>query len=121
MVAKYSREELLTPIGLMSALQNLFPDFPDADLVGRVDTGEANLHTVMMEFCGSFDAARSKESQLAGLANLMRQCISTPDDLENAAGTCFLEALGPRDAFWRHLPADIKSYIRAGCVTPTKG
>jgi hypothetical protein len=123
MAVKYEREALTTPGGLTAVLQDLFPHFADQEFLEELQTGETNLHTVMREFCSSFDAARSSEAQLIGLAKLMKESISEDDNLANAVGTCFLEHLRQVDRknmFWKYLPADVRSHIRAGCLTSSK-
>src|SRR3954464_8693661 len=92
----YLREDLLNPEGLLSALRGLFPQFGDGELLNEVETGEANLHTIMHEF-SSFDFTAGTERQLTGLAALLRECVAERDLLENAVGTCFLEHLGQID------------------------
>lgn len=116
MPVTYSRVDLVTPLGLMSALRDLFPDFGDEELEQEVQAGEASLHTVMREFLTSFRPAEREEKQLNRLASLVSQCVSMTDDLENAVGTCFLEHLRQVDkgrAFWKYLSPEVKEYVRA--------
>ena len=105
----------MSPQGLLSALRGWFPQFGDGELLNEVETGEANLHTVMREF-SSFDFTSGTERQLTGLAALRRECVAETDLLENACGTCFLEHLrqiDKRKALWNVLPAEVQAYVRA--------
>lgn len=116
MTVKYSRDDLVTPDGLLAALQNLFPDFGDEGLFADIRSGDASLHGVMLEFSSSFNANAADPSQLAGLATLLNQCVGVPDSLENAVGTCFLEHLHQIDkhrVLWKRLPPDVKAHLRA--------
>jgi hypothetical protein len=97
----------------MSALQDMFPDFGDEELAQEIETGEASLHTVMAEFRGSFRSAASTDRQLTSLSALIAECVRTRDLLENAVGTCFLEALKRNERVWKFLPPEVKAYIRA--------
>jgi hypothetical protein len=115
MAVRFTRDDLLSPDGLLAALRALFPDFGDDELVADIQSDAANLHTVMIEFCGWFRAAAATESQLTGLGSLMSHCVATTDSLENAVGTCFLEHLrriDRRRLLWKCLPQDVKSYVR---------
>ena len=116
MAVRYTRGDLATPDGLLTALQRLFPDFGDEELVAASKAGEATLHTIMIEFSCAFDASASTQSQLTGLASLMSQCVTATDKLENAVGTCFLEHLRQIDRrriFWKCLSPDVRSYVQA--------
>jgi len=113
-----SRQALMAPLGLMSALGQLFPDFPDECLREDVQAGEASLHTVMTDFGSTFDAASSDEAQLRGLAEIVSECVREIDVLENAVGTCFLEHLRQRDRrsiFRKYLSPEVKTYMRTYC------
>lgn len=115
MAVRYQREDLTSPAGLLSALQDLFPDFGDEELLEEVRSGDANLHTVMSDFSSSFNASSAEQSQLAGLASLISQCVAIPDRLENAVGTCFLEHLRQIDGgafLWKCLSPEVKAYVR---------
>ncbi|MGH6862106.1 MAG: hypothetical protein ACRECY_17795 [Phyllobacterium sp.] len=115
MAVHYSREVLTEPIALLSALQNLFPDFVDEELVQDIHSGDAGLHTVIRAFASSFDASTARPSQLAGLARLIGHCVAFPDRLENAVGTCFLEHLHQIDGqgvLWKFLSPDVVAYMR---------
>jgi hypothetical protein len=115
MAVRHTRDDLATPDGLLTALQRLFPAFGDDELVAVVQSGEANLHTVVIEFSSSFDASASTQSQLTGLASLMSLCVAAKDELENAVGTCFLEHLRQLDRrriLWKYLSPDVRSYVQ---------
>jgi hypothetical protein len=114
MATRYRREDLVRPDGLLTALRDLFPDFGDEDLAQDVRAGGASLHTVMMEFSSTFQAASAQPSQLAGLAALIGQCVSIPDELESAVGTCLLEHLRQIDksrALWTRLSPEVRTHI----------
>src|SRR5688572_23076487 len=111
-----SRDALTSPQGLASALRSLFPDFGDEELFEEIRSGEASLHSVMIEFSGQFNAAAAQSAQLSGLASLVSQSVATTDSLENAVGTCFLEHLRQVDRqgrLWKCLSPDVRAYIRA--------
>jgi hypothetical protein len=115
MAVRFTRDELASPASLLAALQALFPDFGDEELAADIQSGEANLHTIMMEFASFFRAAAAKPAQLSGLASLMGQCVAATDELENAVGTCFLEHVRQTDRpgiFWKCLSPDVKTYIQ---------
>lgn len=116
MAKQYPREELATPVGLLTALQDLFPDFSDDELAKDIRSGEASLHTVMREFSSAFRAASTKPPQLAGLASLVGQCVSASDELENAVDTCLLEHLRQIDkggVLWAYLSPEVRAHVRA--------
>jgi hypothetical protein len=110
---RYQRDALTTPRGLLSALQDLFPDFGDEELSQDIETGEASLHAVIAEFRGFFSSAASTDRQLTSLSTLIAECVRTPDLLENAVGTCLLEALERNDRLWKFLSPEVKAYARA--------
>lgn len=110
------RNALMTPTGLLAALQGIFPDFGDGELAERILAEDATVHTVMFEFAGSFRAGSQSSSQLNRLASLLTLCITETDALENAVGTCFLEHLRQIDrerVFAKQMPNDLKAYIRS--------
>jgi len=113
MAIKHQRDELTTPRGLLAALQRVFPEFGDDELIRNVESGEGNLHTVMTEFRGSFRSEECTSRQLTDFTVLLAECVAEQDLLENAVGTCFLEALGRKDPLWKLLPPKVKAYIRA--------
>lgn len=115
MAVRYSRGDMASPGGLLAALQTVFPDFGDNELVADIHSSEANLHTVMREFSSSFKAAEATPQQLTGLSSLLSEVVTATDELENAVGTCFLEHLrqiDPRGILWACLAAEVRNYVR---------
>jgi hypothetical protein len=110
-----ARQILLSPSGLMRAIEAIFPDFQPAQLDQEIADGEASIHTVWVRFSEDFRATDASEAQLTRLSALLAECVSIRDDLENAASTCFLEHLGQIDherRLWSALPRQVRDHMK---------
>jgi hypothetical protein len=80
-------------------LTQTFPGFAENwnadELADREREGTATFHSIMFPFTQYFGANHSSFSdrQVRELAGVINQAVDTPDELENAVSTCFLEHL----------------------------
>jgi hypothetical protein len=113
--ASFQREDVVEPAGLLGALRQLFPDlqdFPSAELVEEVASGEANHHAILRDFRPVLREQDATDRQIAGLAGLVDASLTMRDDLENAWMTCFFERRARGGPLWSRLSPDTKKHIR---------
>ena len=79
-------------IALYEQLQEILPDFGDAEIFEDIEESEVGLHTVMRHLCEHVSCSDDLSMRsLERLANLLNEAVSVDDLLENATSTCFLE------------------------------
>ena len=112
---RFLRDEIAAASGLQSALCQIFPkgpEFPRADLIDEVASGEANHHTILSEFRSAFAEDQADKIQIEALAGLVELSLSVPDRLENAWMTCFFEHRSRNGPLWSQLSPETRSYIK---------
>lgn len=102
---------------LLEDLIGIFPDFApywQADIDGNVDP-PTSLHSVYMSFLPFLGHAQPTPKQWQRVADLISEAVAAGGSRENAAHTCFLEAIG-KTSIGRQLrpllSRESRSYVR---------
>jgi hypothetical protein len=120
--ARQNQATTMAPADLLDQLCAFFPEFRtrwnDPGNCFRDQDGSFTLHGVFAEFSGFFHQhhAALPPDRITALGAFLSECMDSSDeDLNNAAGTCFVENIAgePCDReLSRHLTGEARRYWR---------